>query len=651
MPIMIPSVIPHDASDSEKAIFETLKVTAECRHWEILHGASAGTHQFHFVILSSSDCCVICLDVAANYDYQFENGQWRSRATGNPITSPLNRAEDSKETIRKCFERTHFHDGSPLSLGFAVAFTDGTEMEDWLLPEHLRPVAGSRKLQSLGLRTGDGREGLDALHPNTLGLILGQYAASLNQVESYEESKTAQLMLNELRTELVTTGDTITRIATIFHDNLETHDPQLLRLTDDQHKVLELVGCQPPSVNATPEGPEPRCVVDGAAGTGKTVLAIEIARQRCEAGETVGLLCSNPYLSRRFTSWAKSLPNGGKIMAGTPATLPSWILAENEHLAAKHQQRLDNPSDRRDDSPGLEASLKLGYLHKGWDQFISETIEDLNTLGQGPVFDYLIVDEAQNLCDEMFLRLQNALLKDGLENGRWIMFGDFTHQNIVSPEIGQNGKKALSKFGNLNRKDAWKDVVLNTNCRNTNEIAEKTLKLVEIESPPIPMLGVHGPHVEIAFFKSQQELEEMLDDLIQDWEDRRFQSRQIILLSSGTGSEFDTSRTYAGWRLLNIAKDTSSGEDRTLRYSDVYDFQGLESDLAILVLPKTENMVALAGGLTLPRDKHLGRVLYTGMSRAKAMLVIVADERWRGILERREFLFDTLKDLEKRGEG
>ena len=42
---------------------------------------------------------------------------------------------------------------------------------------------------------------------------------------------------------------------------------------------------------------------------------------------------------------------------------------------------------------------------------------------------------------------------------------------------------------------------------------------------------------------------------------------------------------------------------RTLRYSDVYDFQGLESDLAILVLPVTEDQVVLAGGVTLPRTK------------------------------------------------
>ena len=117
----------------------------------------------------------------------------------------------------------------------------------------------------------------------------------------------------------------------------------------------------------------------------------------------------------------------GKIIAGTPAKLPLRVFREGSSLNEKHQGRIGA-------SPDLEGSLKLGYVNDGWQQFITETIEDLGTLEQGRLFDYLIVDEAQNLCDEMFLNLQNALLEGGLKDGRWIMFGDFTNQNIVAPK-------------------------------------------------------------------------------------------------------------------------------------------------------------------------------------------------------------------------
>ena len=155
----------------------------------------------------------------------------------------------------------------------------------------------------------------------------------------------------------------------------------------------------------------------------------------------------------------------------------------------------------------------------------------------------------------------------------------------------------------------------------------------------------------------------MLDTLIQDCEDRKFRSEQIILLSSGLrdiGNEFDIDRMYYnGWKLLSIGKATEEAaledeEDvlipgapslnKKLRYSDIYDFQGLESDLVILVLPVTEEQVKLEGDIALRREKHLNRVLYTGMSRAKTMLVIVAHESYKTTLKLRPKLYDKLQE-------
>ena len=617
MSIMIPFEIPKSAPEAEKIVFETLKVAPQARNWIVLHRVKVPSCDDNsmpdFVILIPDLVSVICLTVVA----------------GNFAESPSDQAKKALETLKDCFKHSHFTADSPLFLGYASVqpMDDDGEFT-------VETSSGGQPSNDLAA----------AIHEYTFDLtsLLWEDAENIT-LEDWEDKhfswEAAQEKLNKLRTELVSTGETITTIATTFHDNLETGRPHLLRLTDDQLEVLQLVGCSPSSADipesddqinrsdSVKEDPQPRCVVDGAAGTGKTVLAIEIARQLCKAGETVGLLCSNPYLSQRFEKWAKTLSSdkGGKVIAGTPAKLPFWALRENDCLTSKYQQRLDASKD-------LEGSLKLGYLGNDWQQFIGETIEDLTTLEQGPVFDYLIVDEAQNLCAKMFLDLQDALLKGGLGNGRWIMFGDFEHQQIISPGIKQKAKDALGSFGNLN----WEDAKLETNCRNTIEIAEKTFKLVGIESPS--MSGVYGPHVQIEYFESREKLAEILDNLIHDWENRRFQSRQIILLSSGTGDEFDTNRNYSGWQLLNIAKESSSGEDKTLKYSDVYDFQGLESDLVILVLPQTEKQVPLAGGLTLPKDKHLNRVLYTGMSRAKAMLVIVADKGWKRALVRREFL-------------
>ena len=596
MAIMIPKEISDDAEESEKIIFESLKRAPQARDWVVFYSEyvdnpdhSTRPREIDFLILTDN-FSVICLE-AKGGSYRIEREKWYRLPDGGRIGSPPEQARSAMLALKKEFP-THFSSSSFLSLGCAVALTDSKFPHGARIPK-----------QALIVEMADARD------PNRLGKKLADYADKLPNAEvkkllrNDKEKVKALEAKDALQSELETTVTITTDPTKILRTDLETLRPQLLRSTDDQMFVLDLINNNE------------HCVIDGAAGTGKTVLALELARQRCEEkGETVALLCSNPNLSTRFDRWTNTLStdNGGKVVAGTPATLPSWVF-------------------------------------RG--------------------FDYLIIDEAQNLCDKIFLKLMNALLKGGLVEGSWAMFGDFTNQNIVASRLTEdfneglpwtNGvKKSLEDFS----KDlSWTNYQLKINCRNTHEIAATIAKLVGIDSPP--MSGVYGPLVQIKYFSSPENLERMLNELISDWRNNDFKSEQIILLSSDIGGKFIAAHSPEGWQLLNInvvvKKDAAregSNESvlntsvhplgKTLRYSDIYDFQGLESDLAILILPQTEDQIPLADSLTLPREKHLNRVLYTGMSRAKAMLVIVADEGWRSTLERREFLHDKRIEVQQ----
>ena len=656
MPIMIPDPISDDAPVSEKMILETLKLAPRARDWVVFHGIKIPSHdnsdnsiKIDFIILIPDFASVICLKIVDEF-YRTKDRELHNKSSNGLVELFLNQAKHATEVLKNNFKTPYFVSDSPLSLGYAVAFTDEVKFKDEKLPEHLVPMFKENEFSehlALAIKTND--ETFNALDPYNLGTALESCALGLTKelwedweeltIEKWEQRhfswEDGQKVLDDLRFELEKTMKITNRPERITRRDLETLRPQLLRLTTDQLNSLKRIGIND------------RCVIDGAAGTGKTVLAMELARQRCEAGETVVLLCSNPNLNHRFVKWTKTLSsdNGGQVVASTPAMLPSWVFRENPVLKDRHQRRLT-------DSPGLEESLKRGYcLDDKWPSFIAETLEDLE---KGSVFDYLIVDEAQNLCDEIFLKLMDVLLKGGLTDGRWAMFGDFTNQNIVSSRFAEDGKEVLKNFG---RGLHWYNDELETNCRNTHEIATAVAMLADIES--LPMSGVHGPVVQIEYFSSSNELSDMLDNLIVTWKDRGFESRDIILLSSNTSNEFGTSRSgYGGWRLRNIsevAEEVADGvmedilvpgaltQDGILRYSNIYDFQGLESNLAILVMPLTEELVKLAGGIALPRVEHLDRVLYTGMSRAKTMLIVVAHESYKEIIADRITSWNLLR--------
>lgn len=616
---MIPDRIPDDAPRSEKLIFDNLMRSSHTSEWTVFHSVyvenpknKARPYEIDFLIFIPEYFAIVCLE-AKGGSYEVQGGKWHTVPEGKLIVpSPPEQARQAMFAFKKKF-KSYFQSGSLLSLGCAAAFTDAEFTEDDMGPFGAKIIEKS-----------------DAQDPDRLGKKLADYADELptNAVRQRLEGNPRDWLealeaIDNLQLELARPVMITARPERIVRRDLETLGEQLLRLTTDQFNSLKRIKLP---VNR-------RNVIDGAAGTGKTVLAMELARQLCESGKKVAMMCSNPYLSSRFKLWTRTLPddNGGSVVAGTPATLPLEALGANETLRDKHQERLDV-------SPELNKSPRPASLNNDeWGDFIEETIQDL---GQGEVsFDYLIVDEAQNLCDEVFLELMNALLEDGLNEGRWAMFGDFTNQNIFD-EGGRNGIEILESRGlNLSGDE------LETNCRNTYEIAATFAMFAGIESPP-PRAGVHGPLVQTEFFESDAERDELLERLVSDLREREFYSRQIVLLANDN-DDFGDAEEFAGWTLQNIRDTTSDrtldsesavnfsreSSPRKLRCSDVYDFQGLESDVVILVMPFTERQAEMGGGVSLPDYEHLRRVLYTGMSRARAMLLVVADSRYEEHLE------------------
>jgi len=607
---MIPAEISTD-NRFERDLFEKFKKLPA--KWTIFHSVSVETgsrqpRELDYVILIPESYSVVYLE-AKGGSYSIRDRQWFRRGDEPVDPAPTQQASSGMFALQNQFVAQYPQYNKPslwLSFSCAVAFTD------WDISGEATRQGVTRGALLMG--------GGDVQNGNRMTQLLREHTNEVrnnfDRTERWNNRKRqfAAGQLKAMEDMLNPPTETPVTDNTFFRHNLDTLLPELLEPTKSQTAALILI-----------KGID-RCVIDGAAGTGKTVLAMESVRQRCEQdGDTVAILCSNPLLSSRFEQWAETLSaeQGGRVMAGTPASLLARAFADDPAFLARHQQRLDA-------LPNLERALKWGDLDNGWRGFVENTLQELE--GKPAVFDYLVIDEAQNLYDDVFLRLLDKLLKGGLAHGRWTMFGDFTNQNIVTPRRGDRENvytALLDSFGVTPAK--WP---LDTNCRNTYEIAAATYNITDIEAPTLP--GLHGPEVEFRYFDSNDQLHDLLEKQLAEWDSYGFESRQIIMLSGGDDNIVDENRKYGNWKLVNIA-DAPSGSDIRVsdddspyvRYSNIFDFQGLESDLVILVLPIAPGQTKVGGHITLPYHNYLNRLLYIAMSRANAMLVVMADEGYK----------------------
>jgi hypothetical protein len=174
-------------------------------------------------------------------------------------------------------------------------------------------------------------------------------------------------------------------------------EERVAALTEDQMVMVDVVTANP------------RVLCSGGAGTGKTFMALELARRWTAEGMHVVLACRSPWL-RRYLEAKFSLPGLVVTLAG---------------------------------------SIQMACRRAGLDHF-----------------DALIVDEGQDLFDMQSLESLDACLHNGLRDGRWAFFHDVNNQSGLF--VNQD-PEAIDYL--LSIKPA--QVPLRTNCRNTLNILEK----------------------------------------------------------------------------------------------------------------------------------------------------------------------------------
>ena len=218
-------------------------------------------------------------------------------------------------------------------------------------------------------------------------------------------------------------------------------------------------------------------------------------------------------------------------------------------------------------------------------------------------FDVLILDEGQDLLNMAYFAIFEKLLKKGLYNGKWMFFYD-TNQNIFGGGKLQKSLDALKRYNPVIFK-------LTKNCRNTEPIARFNKYSSGIE-PGKAM--VDGEQVEIIEY-SDGFIDEAFDGLISELLQSGIGMDEITIISPYTLEKSIIDR-YQGKYKANITKFMGSRNADRICISTIQSFKGLDSKIVIAV--DIEKIVET--------EKNI--VLYTLLSRARAMLYIIAEQEF-----------------------
>ena len=574
---MIP-VVPHPSTPySEKRIFELLRLEEGCRNWVVLHSLGlthTGTRPYgevDFVVLVPGKG-IICLEIKGG-EISCHDGIWK---TGNRKTGevhilgrgPYLQARDSMFSLRGAILK-HFGDTDPASkcvFSYSVIFPD----------VHSPPVSAEAEswetVDMIGLR----RPLADLIKENL-------EATSRKLSRKISRESVSRETLNRIREFLRPDFERIIARST----SIARTEECLVTLTREQYDFLDVA-----EANS-------RAIVTGPAGTGKTLLALELARRESSRGRRVLLICYNRLLG----IWLRSVVRQERLKDVTAGTYHSTL--HNVISTSSYQDEFIEDLKTADDQEAYQ------HLYPFYGELtLAET---------GHTVDTLIIDESQDLVASSNLSVFNAWLKGGLAGGRWTFFGDFCRQAIYSESIQKCSEDTVLSL--LSEHGTFSKVPLRVNCRNSRPIAEETALLSGFDILPYRLGEAEGLAVDYRFFKNaEQETEQLVAALTKLMEEDVASDDVVLLSLHRLEDDFlaDVGRS-AGVDLVP-PEEIRHRRKKCFAVTTVHAFKGMESPVVVLC------------GLRSIQTEKQKSLAYVGMSRARSHLILIAGESIRTIL-------------------
>lgn len=557
---MIPSVIsPKVKSPAERKIFEWFKNDPMTKDWVVFHSLGIENHQtvvfgeIDFLVLASN-LGVYALEVKGGR-VKREDGVWvytdKYGVEHKKSRGPFEQASEGMYSVMDELKKRG--ETKRVISGYGVMFPD---------IEYINSDIDCSQEQIFDKR--------DSNYVGRFIKRLADYSTrklrDKKVVVVYPSDEDIDNIVNLLRRDF----DKAVPVST----KIEYAEDGIISLTEGQYRCIDGLASNP------------RCLINGAAGTGKTLLAIKNAKESVAEGKKTAVFCYNLLLAKELNKHFENADIKPEYVGSFTDFLEKLV---KKHTDFDFKEITDASIFYKEDLP----MLALEALEK-------ESVK----------FDKVIVDEAQDLMHPDYLDLYDSIIKGGLKKGQWYFFGDFNLQTIYNRGISFNSVAKLledrANFALFN---------LTVNCRNTPPIQKEMNKIVGVDIKTLEKNDTL-PSVKYIQFENEEEEKELVEQELKKLISNGISRKEITLLSP-----FKFEKSVVS-RITKYNIDLCKEDSVEITYSTIQGFKGMENSIIFLTDIQTYNKPDL---------------MYVAMSRPRSMLVIFetkSAEKYRKNIEK-----------------